>query len=187
LRLFFSVFRIKEEDFSKINAIILKAFHNSFSQYAFDLDNGGMTMIAIGCDHAGFELKEEIRKYLESKNIEYKDYGCFSTESVDYPEYGVKVAKAVASGECEKGLLFCGTGVGISISANKVKGIRAVVCSEPYSAKLSRMHNDTNILALGARVVGVELAKMIVDIWLNTPFEGERHLRRIKMIDELTE
>jgi ribose 5-phosphate isomerase B len=104
---------------------------------------------------------------------------------VDYPVFGEKVARAVASGECEKGLLFCGTGVGISIAANKVKGIRAVVCSEPYSAKLSREHNDTNILAVGARVVGIELAKMIIETWLTTPFEGGRHATRVEMLNNM--
>ncbi len=142
-------------------------------------------MIGIGCDHAAFEFKQEIQQYLDSKGVAYKDYGCYSNERVDYPEFGARVARAVASGECEKGLLFCGSGVGISISANKINGIRCVVCSEPYSAKLSRLHNDTNILALGARVVGIELAKMIIDIWLETPFEGGRHGNRVHMIQDL--
>jgi ribose 5-phosphate isomerase B len=142
-------------------------------------------MIAIGSDHAAFEFKEQIKEYLDEKGLEYKDYGCYSTERVDYPVYGEKVAKAVAGGECEKGLLFCGSGVGISISANKVKGIRCVVCSEPYSAVLSRHHNDTNILAIGSRVVGIELAKMIIDMWLQTSFDGGRHLKRIRMIQKI--
>jgi ribose 5-phosphate isomerase B len=142
-------------------------------------------MLAIGSDHSAYEFKELIKEYLSEKNIEFKDYGTSSTERVDYPVYGERVAKAVASSECEKGLLFCGTGVGISITANKVKGIRAVVCSEPYSAKLSRLHNDTNILALGSRVVGIELAKMIIDIWLETPFEGGRHQDRILLMEKL--
>jgi ribose 5-phosphate isomerase B len=142
-------------------------------------------MIAIGSDHAAFEFKENIKRYLDSINLQYKDYGCFSTDRIDYPVYGYKVAKAVSSGECEKGLIFCGSGVGISIASNKVKGIRTVVCSEPYSAKLSREHNDTNILALGARVVGIELAKMIIHVWLNTPFEGGRHLTRVQMINDI--
>jgi ribose 5-phosphate isomerase B len=142
-------------------------------------------MIAMGSDHAAFEFKEQIKEYLNEKGLEYKDYGCYSTERVDYPVYGEKVAQAVAGGECEKGLLFCGSGVGISISANKVKGIRCVVCSEPYSAVLSRQHNDTNILAIGSRVVGIELAKMIIDMWLQTSFEGGRHLERIRMIQKI--
>jgi ribose 5-phosphate isomerase B len=142
-------------------------------------------LIAIGSDHAAFEFKESIKRYLGSINLQYKDYGCFSTERIDYPVYGYKVAQAVSSGECEKGLIFCGSGVGISIAANKVRGIRTVVCSEPYSAKLSREHNDTNILALGSRVVGIELAKMIINVWLNTPFEGGRHLTRVQMITDI--
>jgi ribose 5-phosphate isomerase B len=139
-------------------------------------------MIAIGSDHAAFEFKEAIRAYLIARGYEVKDFGTCSTERVDYCDFGFRVGEAIASGECEKGIVCCGTGVGISISANKVKGIRAVVCSEPYSAKLSREHNDTNILALGARVVGIELAKMIVDEWLEATFEGGRHLDRINKI-----
>lgn len=141
-------------------------------------------MIAIGSDHAAYSFKKEIEEYLTEKNIEFEDLGCFSEESVDYPVYGKKVAKAVAAGKYEKGLVFCGTGIGISLAANKVRGIRCVVCTEPFSAKLSRLHNNTNMLALGARVVGIELAKMIIDTWLETPFEGGRHLRRINMLEE---
>lgn len=139
-------------------------------------------MIAIGSDHAAYPFKEEIKTYLIEKGYEVKDFGTCSLERVDYCDFGFEVGEAVARGKCEKGLVFCGTGVGISISANKVKGIRAVVCSEPYSAKLSREHNDTNVLALGARVVGIELAKMIVDVWLTTPFEGGRHAGRVEKI-----
>ncbi len=142
-------------------------------------------MIAIGSDHAAFEFKEEMKQFLDEKGIAYKDFGTHSTDRVDYPTYGEAVAKAVASGEFERGIIFCGTGVGISIAANKVRGIRAVVCSEPYSAKLSRLHNDTNILSLGARVVGTELAKMIIEVWLETPFEGGRHGERVKMIGKI--
>jgi ribose 5-phosphate isomerase B len=142
----------------------------------------GNHMIAIGSDHAAFALKEEIKTYLVEKGYQVKDFGAFGLERVDYCDFGFQVGEAVARGECEKGVLFCGSGVGISISANKVKGIRAVVCSEPYSAKLSREHNDTNILALGARVVGIGLAKMIVDIWLETKFEGGRHAGRVDKI-----
>lgn len=141
-------------------------------------------MIAIGSDHAAFAFKEEVKKYLFAKGVELRDFGTFGPERVDYCDFGFKAGEAVASGECERGILFCGTGVGISISANKVPGIRAVVCSEPYSAKLSRMHNNTNILALGARVVGIELAKMIIDVWLDTPFEAGRHAERIQKIAE---
>ncbi len=142
-------------------------------------------MIALASDHGGFELKEVIKQYLEKNGLEYKDYGTFSTESVDYPTYGEAAAKAVASGECERGLLFCGTGIGISIAANKVHGIRAAVCSECYSAEMSRRHNNANILALGGRVVGPGLAEQIVQVWLNTEFEGGRHERRVGLLSEI--
>lgn len=141
--------------------------------------------IAVGCDHVGYELKGILLRHLEEKGIEYHDFGTNSTERTDYPIYGEAVANAVASGEYDKGLLICGTGVGISLSANKVPGIRAVVCSEPYSALLSRQHNDTNILAMGARVVGSDLALMILDAWLSGVYEGGRHQRRIDMIAEI--
>ena len=143
--------------------------------------------IAIGNDHIGVELKEHIKKYLEDKNYTVFDYGTNSTERCDYPVYGKKVADAVADGECDFGILICGTGVGISLAANKVKGIRAVVCSEPYSAKLSRQHNNTNIVAFGARVIGSATAEMIVDEFLNADFEGGRHQRRIDMISAIEE
>jgi ribose 5-phosphate isomerase B len=139
-------------------------------------------MIAIGSDHAAFSFKELIKAYLIETDHEVRDFGAFGPERVDYCDYGFAVGEAVARCQCQRGIVLCGTGVGISISANKVKGIRAVVCSEPYSAKLSRQHNDTNILALGARVVGIELAKMIVDVWLNTEFEGGRHATRVEKI-----
>lgn len=141
--------------------------------------------IAVGCDHVGFELKNKIMKHLTEKGIEYKDYGTYSSENADYPIYGAAVAKAVIGGECDKGILICGTGVGISISANKVPGIRAVVCSEPYSALLSRQHNNTNILAMGARVVGEDLALMILDAWLSGEYQGGRHQKRIDMISDI--
>ena len=141
--------------------------------------------VALGSDHGGFELKQEIIKYLEEKNIEYKDYGCYSTESTDYPIYAKKVAHAVADGECERGILICGTGIGISITANKVPGIRAALCGDCFSAQATREHNDANILAMGARVTGPGLALKIVDTFLDTPFSNdERHIRRIKMIEE---
>lgn len=142
-----------------------------------------MTQIAIGCDHVGFELKTHITEYLQGKGYSIKDFGTHSTQRTDYPIFGKAVAEAVTSGECEKGILICGTGVGISIAANKVKGVRAVVCSEPYSALLSRQHNDTNILSLGSRVVGKDLALMIVDAWLGSDFEGGRHKSRIDMLE----
>lgn len=143
--------------------------------------------IAIGNDHVAVELKNVIVEHLESKGCEVVNFGTDSTERFDYPISGYKVGRAVASGECDLGVLICGTGVGISLAANKVPGIRAVVCSEPYSAKLSREHNNTNIVAFGARVVGSELAKMIVDEWLDAEFEGGRHQRRIDMIAEIGE
>lgn len=141
-------------------------------------------MIAIGCDHGGYQLKLEILKYLEKKGLEYKDFGCDSLESVDYPIYAKKVGQAILDGECEKGILICGTGIGISITANKMKGIRCALCSDCFSAEATRLHNDTNIVALGGRVVGPELAVKIVDTFLNTPFSGdERHARRIAMME----
>ena len=142
-------------------------------------------MIALGCDHGGYELKQEIKKYLDEKGIEYKDYGCDSLDSVDYPVYAKKVAHAVADGECERGILICGTGIGISITANKIKGIRAALCSDTFSAHATREHNDANILAMGARVVGEGLALDIVDTFLETEFSNdERHIRRINMIED---
>ena len=141
-----------------------------------------MMIIALGSDHAAYEFKEEIKAYLSSKGFLVKDFGTHSKASVDYPDFAFAVGESVAKGECERGIVFCGTGVGVSISANKVRGIRAVVCSEPYSAKLSREHNDANILALGARVVGIELAKMIIDVWLDAKFAGGRHMARVQKI-----
>lgn len=143
--------------------------------------------IAIGNDHVAVELKNIIKEHLEGKGHEVINYGTDSTERFDYPISGYRVGKAVASGECDLGVLICGTGVGISLAATSVQGVRAVVCSEPYSAKLSREHNNTNIVAFGARVVGQELAKMIVDEWLDAEFEGGRHQRRIDMIGEIKE
>ncbi len=142
-----------------------------------------MSLIAIGCDHVGFELKTHVIDHLQKKGYRIKDFGTHNTERTDYPIFGRAVANAVISGECEKGILICGTGVGISIAANKVRGIRAVVCSEPYSALLSRQHNDTNILAFGSRVVGRDLALMIVDSWLDGEFEGGRHQKRVENIE----
>lgn len=142
-------------------------------------------MIALGCDHGGYALMKEVIEYLEKNGLEYKNFGTYSEESCDYPVYGKAVANAVASGECEKGILICGTGIGISISANKVKGIRAALCGDCFSAQATREHNDANILALGARVTGAGLALKIVDTFLNTPFSNdERHIRRINQIEE---
>ena len=142
-------------------------------------------MIALGSDHGGFALKQEVIKHLEARGLEYKDYGTYSDASCDYPVYGKAVAHAVADGECEKGIIICGTGIGISITANKVPGVRAALCGDCFSAKATREHNDANILALGARVTGPGLALMIVDTFLDTPFSGdERHMRRISMIED---
>lgn len=141
--------------------------------------------IAIGNDHTALEMKEAIKAHLEEKGYEVLDLGINSTDSCDYPVYGEKVGRAVVDGEADLGIAICGTGVGISLAANKVKGVRACVCSEPYTAKLSRMHNDSNVLAFGARVIGVELAKMIVDEWLNASFEGGRHQRRVDMLMDI--
>lgn len=141
-----------------------------------------MKRIAFGCDHVGFILKDDIVAHLRQRGIDVVDKGAWSTERTDYPRYASAVAESVAAGEVDGGILICGTGVGISIAANKHPGIRAVVCSEPYSAQLSRQHNNTNILAFGARVIGLELAKMIVDAWLDAEFEGGRHQGRVDAI-----
>lgn len=141
--------------------------------------------LAIGNDHVAIEMKNEIKAHLEGKGVEVIDVGTNTPGSFDYAISGYKVAKMVAAGEVDGGILICGTGVGISLSANKVKGIRACVCSEPYSAKLSKQHNNTNIIAFGARVIGGELAKMIVDEWMNAEFEGGRHQRRVDQIMEI--
>ena len=142
-------------------------------------------MIAIGCDHGGYYLKQDIIDFLEKNGYEYKDYGTYSDESCDYRVYAKKVAHAVADGECEKGILICGTGIGVCITANKVKGIRAALVHDCFSAKATREHNDANIVTMGARVIGPGLATEIVSIFLETPFSNEeRHIRRIKQIEE---
>ena len=142
-------------------------------------------MIAIGCDHGGYELKTEIIRHLEESKLEYKDFGCNSTEAVDYPEYARAVAEAVVSGEADKGILICGTGIGISIAANKIKGIRAAVCTDCFTAEATRLHNDANILAMGGRVVGPGLAVKITDTFLDPEFSGEeRHKNRISKIED---
>jgi ribose 5-phosphate isomerase B len=141
-------------------------------------------MIAIGCDHGGYLLKQEVIQYLKSMNIEYKDFGCYDEGACDYPIYAKKVAESVLSKESEKGILICGTGIGISIAANKIKGIRAALCHDCFSAEATRLHNDANILAMGARVVGAGHAIKIVDTFLNTDFSGdERHIKRINLIE----
>lgn len=142
-------------------------------------------MIALGSDHGGYALKQEVMKHLEQRGIEYKDYGCYSEASCDYPEFAHAVGKAVAKKECELGILICGTGIGISIAANKIKGVRAALCHDCFSAEATREHNDANILAMGARVIGVGHALKIVDTFLDTPFsKDERHIRRIAAIEE---
>ena len=142
-------------------------------------------MIAIACDHAGIDLKPAVIAVLDELGIPYKDFGTYTRESVDYPVYGARAANVVASGECDRGIVLCGTGVGIGMAASKVHGIRCVTCTDTYSAKMSRLHNDANMLSLGARVLGTELAKDIVRVWLMTEFEGERHARRVGMINRL--
>lgn len=142
-------------------------------------------MIALGSDHGGYDLKVQVMKHLEERGIEYKDFGCFDKSSCDYPEFGQAAARAVAEGTCEKGIVICTTGIGISIAANKIKGVRCALCTDAYLAKMTRLHNDANILAMGARVLGAGLAVKIVDTFLNTPFSGdERHARRVGLIEE---
>ncbi len=143
--------------------------------------------IAIGCDHGGFVLKDAILSYLDQAGIDYVDYGCFDESSVDYPDYAAKVAKAVQSKQADKGILMCGTGIGITIAANKFKGIRAAVVTNEFCARATAQHNDANILGLGGRVVSPEEAVKLVDLWLNTPFEGGRHQRRLDKIAEIEE
>lgn len=142
-------------------------------------------MLALGSDHAGFPLKVEIMKYLDSIGVVYQDFGCYSVERYDYAIAAQKACDAVVSGKCEKALLFCGTGIGISMAANKVKGIRAAACSDYFSAKYTRAHNDANCLCLGARVVGAGLAEELVDVFLHTEFEGGRHQTRIDQIADI--
>ena len=141
--------------------------------------------IALAADHGGFELKEAVKAHLDELGLEYIDFGTHSTASVDYPDMALPACDAVVSGQCDKALLFCGTGVGISMAANKVKGIRAALCGDCYSAEMTRRHNDANILAMGARVLGPGLALKIVDTFLNTEFEGGRHARRIALISDI--
>lgn len=141
--------------------------------------------IAMGNDHSAVDMKNVIKAYVEAKGYEVIDFGTNSTESCDYPIYGEKVGRAVANGEADYGIAVCGTGIGIGIAAGKVKGIRVCTCSEPYSARLSRMHNNTNVLTFGARVIGVEMAKMIVDEWLDNKYEGGRHQRRVDQLMEI--
>lgn len=142
-------------------------------------------MIAVGSDHAGFLLKQEVLNYLKEHNLEYKDFGTDSEKSCNYPEFAKRVADAVASGECDRGILLCGTGIGMSMAANKVDGIRACACSDTFSARATRMHNNANILCMGQRVVGFGLAREILDAFLYTDFEGGRHQMRVDMITDI--
>lgn len=142
-------------------------------------------MIALGCDHGGFALKQALIQYLEEKDIAYRDFGCYEDKSCDYPDMAVRPCQAVINGECTFAVLICGTGIGISIAANKIKGIRAACCSDYFSAKYTRVHNDANVLCLGGRVVGAGLACELLEVFLNTPFEGGRHIQRIKKIEML--
>ena len=142
-------------------------------------------MIAIGSDHGGFELKEKIKTHLDKKGVAYKDFGTHSAQSCDYPKMALAPCNAVLSGECDAALLFCGTGIGISIAANKIDGIRAAVCSDHFSAKYTRLHNNANVLCLGGRVVGDGIAAELVDIFISTPFEGGRHAVRVEQISAL--
>ncbi|MBO4461709.1 MAG: ribose 5-phosphate isomerase B [Lachnospiraceae bacterium] len=144
-----------------------------------------MMKIGIGNDHAAYDMKREIKSYLEEKGYEVIDFGCHSTERANYPEFGEKVGRAVAEKQVDCGVLICGTGIGISMAANKVKGVRAAVVSEPVSARLTKEHNDANIIAFGARIVGIEEAKAIVDAYLNATFQGGRHKERVDMLMEI--
>lgn len=144
-------------------------------------------MIALGSDHGGFNLKKEIIAYLERENIPYKDFGCFDEKSINYPDKAFEVCEEVAKGNFEKGILICGTGIGISIAANKVKGIRAALCSDCFSAKFTRLHNDANVLCMGGRTLGPGLSEMITDIFLHTEFEGGRHKTRVDLISAYEE
>lgn len=141
--------------------------------------------IAIGCDHGGITLKDSIVNYLEERGVQIEDFGTFGTDSVDYPDFAYKVARSVADGKADKGILMCGTGIGISIAANKVNGIRCALCHNTETAKLTAMHNDSNVLAMGGRVIDADTAVNIVKAWLDTPFEGGRHINRINKISEI--
>lgn len=142
-------------------------------------------LVAIGSDHGGFRLKEEIKELLTEENISFKDFGTYTAESVDYPDIAKQVGEAIVNGECAKGILICGTGIGIGIAANKIKGIRAALCHDVFSAKMTREHNDSNVLTMGERVIGPGLARMIVSTWLSTEFIGGRHAKRIEKISQL--
>ena len=141
--------------------------------------------IAIGCDHGGYLLKQDLLIWMEENDIEYEDFGCFSTESVDYPVFAEKAARAVADGTCDKGVVICTTGIGVSIAANKVPGIRCALCTDSLQAEMTRRHNDANMMALGAGVTGPNLARRMLELFLNTEFEGGRHARRVALLDAI--
>ncbi|MBQ9742756.1 MAG: ribose 5-phosphate isomerase B [Ruminococcus sp.] len=142
-------------------------------------------VVAIACDHGGLEIKNAIVEYMKESGVEYKDFGTYTEDSVDYPEYAYKAAKAVATGECEKGIICCGTGIGVAIVANKVKGVRAATVTNEFCAEMTRRHNDSNIITMGGRVIDSETAVKLADIFLNTPFDGDRHTRRVDMITQI--
>ena len=142
-------------------------------------------MIALACDHAALEMKQMVKDLLDEMGLAYKDYGTYTPDSCDYPVFAARAARAVASGECDRGIVICGTGIGMSIAANKVPGIRCALCGDPYSAELTRRHNDSNMLAMGARVIGIEVARQIAKVWLTTEFEGGRHARRVNLITRI--
>ena len=141
--------------------------------------------IALGCDHGGYELKQHIIKVLEKLGHEYEDFGCYNLDSCDYPDFGAAAAKAVAEGKCDKGIVICTTGIGVSMAANKVKGIRCALCGDSYSAEMTRRHNDANVLAMGAGIIGPNMAKKITEVFLTTAFEGGRHARRVGLLDNI--
>lgn len=163
-------------------------YTNRYSTIFFLRNQKGVeSMLALGCDHGGYELMQEVKKHLEERKVAYKDYGTYSTESCDYPDFAHAVGTAIQRGDCDRGILICGTGIGISIAANRMKGIRAALCTDCYGAEMSRAHNDANVLAMGGRILGPGLALKIVDTFLNTPFShGERHQRRLNKIEEHT-
>ena len=142
-------------------------------------------MIALACDHGAFDLKHAIMKHLDEKGLAYKDFGCYDKTSCDYPDFAGPAAKAVASGECDRGIVVCTTGIGVSITANKVRGIRCALCSEPLSAEMTRRHNNANMLAMGAGMIGKNMAERIVEVFLSTEFEGGRHARRVGLLDNI--
>lgn len=185
------VYRKTKEDLKNEIKLVLKKLKQfdfqagKFRKIENNYYRGDIVKVAIGSDHAGYEMKKEIIRYLEDAGFEYKDMGTDGSQSVDYPDYGYKIARAVADGEYERGILICGTGIGMSITANKIKGIRAALCHDVFSAKATRNHNNSNVLTLGARVIGIGLALEIVKTWLGEEFDGGRHQERINKIRDI--